>query len=50
MTNLLRKGTGTHPDIFQEVKQHLKEVVEIGVIRKSFSRRTSAVVLVRKKV
>ena len=35
--------------LFQEVKQHLQEMVEVGVIRKSFSPWASAVVLVRKK-
>ena len=35
--------------LFEEVKQHLQEMVEIGAIRKSVSPWTSAVVLVRKK-
>ena len=34
---------------YEEVKQHLKEMIEIGVIRKSQSPWASAVVLVRKK-
>ena len=37
------------PHFFEEVKQHLQEMVEVGAIRKSFSPWTSAVVLVRKK-
>ena len=37
------------PHLFEEVKQHLQEIVEIGTNRKSFSPRASAVVLVRKK-
>ena len=35
--------------LFEEVKQHLQEMVEVGAIRKSFSPWASAVVLVRKK-
>ena len=35
--------------LFEGVKQHLQEMVEIGTIRKSFSPWASAVVLVRKK-
>ena len=37
------------PHLFEEVKQHLQEMVEIGAVRKSFSPWASAVVLVRKK-
>ena len=37
------------PHLFEEVKQHLQEMVEVGVIRRSFSPWASAVVLVRKK-
>ena len=37
------------PHLFEEVKQHLQEMVEIGAIRKTFSPWASAVVLVRKK-
>ena len=37
------------PHLFEEVKQHLQEIIEIRAIRKSFSPWTSAVVLVRKK-
>ena len=37
------------PHLFEEVKQHLQEMVEVGAIRKSFSPWASAVVLVRKK-
>ena len=37
------------PHLFEEVKQHLHEMVEVGAIRKSFSPWASAVVLVRKK-
>ena len=35
--------------LFEELKQHLQEMVETGAIRKSFSLWASAVVLVRKK-
>ena len=35
--------------LFEEVKQHLQEMVGIGAIRRSFSPRANAVVLVRKK-
>ena len=35
--------------LYEEVKNHLKEMVEVGAIRKSFSPWASAVVLVRKK-
>ena len=35
--------------LFEEVKQHLQEMVEVGAIRRSFSPWASAVVLVRKK-
>ena len=37
------------PHCFEEVKQHLQEMVEVGAIRRSFSPWASAVVLVRKK-
>ena len=37
------------PLLFEEVKQHLQEMVEVGAIRRSFSPWASAVVLVRKK-
>ena len=37
------------PHLFEEVEQHLHEMVEIRPIRKSFSPWASAVVLVRKK-
>ena len=37
------------PHLFEEVKQHLQEMVEIGAFRKSFSPWASAAVLVRKK-
>ena len=37
------------PHLFEEVKQYLQEMVEVGVIRKSFSPWASTVVLVRKK-
>ena len=37
------------PHLFEEVKQHLQEMVEMGAIRKSFSPWASALVLVRKK-
>ena len=37
------------PHLFEEVKQHLKEMVELGAIRRSFSPWASAVVLVMKK-
>ena len=37
------------PHHFEEVKQHLQEMVEVGAIRRSFSPWASAVVLVRKK-
>ena len=35
---------------YEEVKNHLQEVVEVGAIRRSFSPWASAVVLVRKKM
>ena len=38
------------PHLYEEVKNHLKEIVEVGAIRKSFSPWASAVVLVRKKM
>ena len=37
------------PHLFEEVKQHLQEMVEVGAIRRSFSPWASMVVLVRKK-
>ena len=37
------------PHLYEEVRKHLKEMVEIGAIRKSNSPWASAVVLVRKK-
>ena len=37
------------PHLFEEVKQHLQEMVEVGAIRRSFSPWASVVVLVRKK-
>ena len=37
------------PHLFEEVKQHLQEMVEVGAIRKIFSLWASAVVLLRKK-
>ena len=37
------------PHLYEEVRKHLKEMVEIGAIRKSSSPWASAVVLVRKK-
>ena len=37
------------PHLFEEVKQHLQEMVEVGAIRRNFSPWVSAVVLVRKK-
>ena len=37
------------PHLFEELKQHLQEMVEVGAIRRSFSPWASAVVLVRKK-
>ena len=37
------------PHLFEEVKQHLQEMVEVGAIRRSFSPWASPVVLVRKK-
>ena len=37
------------PHLYEEVKAHLQEMVEVGVIRRSFSPWASAVVLVRKK-
>ena len=37
------------PHQYEEVKKHLKEMLEIGAIRKSNSPRVSAVALVRKK-
>ena len=37
------------PHLFEEVKQHLQEMVEIGAIRKNFCPWASALVHVRKK-
>ena len=37
------------PHLYEEVKKHLQEMIEVGAIRKSFSPWASAVVLVRKK-
>ena len=37
------------PHLYEEVRKHLKEMVEIGAIRKSNSPWASAIVLVRKK-
>ena len=37
------------PNLFQQVKQHLQEMVQIGAIKKSFNPWAGAVVLVRKK-
>ena len=37
------------PYLYDEVKNHLQEMVEVGTIRRSFSPWASAVVLVRKK-
>ena len=37
------------PHLFEEVKQHLQEMLEVGAIRRSFSPGASAVVLDRKK-
>ena len=37
------------PNLFDEVKNHLKEMIEVGAARKSNSPWASAVVLVRKK-
>ena len=37
------------PYLYEEVKNHLQEMVEVGAIRRSFSPWASAVVLVRKK-
>ena len=37
------------PHLYEEVKAHLQEMVEVGAIRRSFSPWASAVVLVRKK-
>ena len=36
------------PHLFEEVKQHFQEMVEVGAIRRSFSPWANAVVLVRK--
>ena len=37
------------PHLYEEVKEHLQEMVEVGAIRRSFSPWASAMVLVRKK-
>ena len=37
------------PHLYEEVKNHLQEMVEVGTLRRSFSPWASAVVLVRKK-
>ena len=37
------------PNLFEEVKSHLKEMIQVGAIRCSSSPCASAVVLVRKK-
>ena len=37
------------PLLYEEVKAHLQEIMEVGAIRRSFSPWASAVVLVRKK-
>ena len=37
------------PHLYEEVKAHLQEMMEVGAIRRSFSPWASAVVLVRKK-
>ena len=37
------------PHLYEEVKAHVQEMVEVGAIRKSFSPWASAVVLVKKK-
>ena len=37
------------PHLFEYVKQHLQEMVEVGAIRRSFSPWASPVILVRKK-
>ena len=37
------------PHLYEEVKAHLQEMVEMAAIRRSFSHWASAVVLVRKK-
>ena len=37
------------PHLYEEVKNHLQEMVEVGAIRRSFSTWASTVVLVRKK-
>ena len=38
------------PHLYEEVKVHLQEIVEVGAIRRSFSPWASTVVLVRKKM
>ena len=38
------------PHLYEEVKKHLQEMVEVEAIRRSFSPWASAVVLVRKKM
>ena len=37
------------PHLYEEVKNHLQEMVEVGTIRRSFSPWASAVMLVRKR-
>ena len=37
------------PHLYDEVKKHLQEMIEVGAIRRSLSPWASAVVLVRKK-
>ena len=37
------------PHLYEELKNHLQEMVEVGAIRRSFSSWASAVMLVRKK-
>ena len=38
------------PHLYEEVKKHLQEMIEVGAVRKSFSPWASAVVLVGKKI
>ena len=38
-----------HPAIFQGVREHLKEMIEAGAIRASYSLYSSNVVIVRKQ-
>ena len=37
------------PHLFEEVKQHLQEMVEIGAIGRSFNQWASRILLVKKK-